>query len=206
MDKRKKKELEIKKTTMKDCYKNSKAFEVNDEETWRTKKDERGKVEDDNNGRVITEIEEINCTDYSGTRIRKTNKVDDIINQEWKENEPNKVVNNKYKMIAEMNYATHDEFKLKKEKKTILIKTRKLQILMEVNYAGKIKGPEVCWNRSEVEKDGCEIVEWNENNREKNNKIEIDKEEHKTCIEISRSFKVDNSKEPHNLGLQQKME
>ncbi|KAF0561765.1 hypothetical protein F8M41_019384 [Gigaspora margarita] len=31
-------------------------------------------------------MEETNCTNYSGTRIRKTNKVNDIVNQKWKEN------------------------------------------------------------------------------------------------------------------------
>ncbi|KAF0561764.1 hypothetical protein F8M41_019383 [Gigaspora margarita] len=44
------------------------------------------------------------------------------------------------------------------------------------------------------------------NNKEKNNEIQIDKNEYKTCTKISRSFEVDNSKEPCDLASTKKPE
>ncbi|CAG8744235.1 25508_t:CDS:2, partial [Gigaspora rosea] len=93
-----------------------KTFEVNDEETWKTEKDEKygnerkdglkvsaskpgksclkhgkGRVKDDNNGEVITEMKGLNCTIYGGDGIEKANEVNDIVNKEWEEHELNDV-------------------------------------------------------------------------------------------------------------------
>lgn len=106
--------------------------------------------------------------------------------------------------------------------KSWLLKSRNLK-LTELNYAGKVKGPKGYQTRSEVKKDRSEIVEQkfanigdeiveeeeqrtldkdeSKNNREKNNEIEFDKNKHKICIKISRSFEADNLEEPHNLEL-----
>ncbi|KAF0537722.1 hypothetical protein F8M41_008188 [Gigaspora margarita] len=166
---------------------------------------------------------------------------------ELEENEPNDMVNNKGKMIAEVNNITY-KFKQEKEKNTILMEPKKTieEVLLEEisakcdalvqklapkkqepiqEFRSKIdvkknKDEEVEFKielllthlkLTELNYAGDEIVEEEEqrtldkdeskNNREKNNEIEFDKNKHKICIKISRSFEADNLEEPHNLEL-----
>ncbi|RIB20708.1 hypothetical protein C2G38_2035016 [Gigaspora rosea] len=135
----KRKEIEKDKTVI---YLDSfKTFEVNDEETWKTEKDEKygnerkdglkvsaskpgksclkhgkGRVKDDNNGEVITEMKGLNCTIYGGDGIEKANEVNDIVNKEWEEHELNDVAKDEGKLVAEMDNAIYSKFDQKEKK------------------------------------------------------------------------------------------
>ncbi|RIB22083.1 hypothetical protein C2G38_2297019 [Gigaspora rosea] len=94
----------------------------------------KGQFEDNNNSKVMAKTKEVNHTGYSGDGMEKANEVNNIINKECEENEPNSVAKNEDQTIAEMNNTNDTEFEREKEKKTISIEPEKPAVGETLEY------------------------------------------------------------------------